>query len=120
MEQRLRLQVFRQSVCKVFNSCQKKGLDALRNHYPFKLTAFGGTFLAILPSLAIITNSYTLYLIFWFIRLMRRWTKQIRDLELFGEKNRLGRGSNLGQAGGNLCRWGPERFFSIARNAQYT
>jgi len=25
---------------------------------------------------------------------MRRWTKQIRALELFGEKNRLGRGSN--------------------------
>jgi len=40
-------------------------------------------------------------------------------LELFGEKNRLGRGSNLGQAGGNLCLWGPERFFSIVRNAQY-
>ncbi len=56
----------------------------------------------------------------WFIRLMRRWTKQIRALELFGEKNRLGRGSNLGQAGGNLCLWGPERFFSIVRNAQYT
>ncbi len=52
-----------------------------------------------------------------FIRLMRRWTKQIRALELFGEKNRLGRGSNLGQAGGNLCLWGPERFFSIVRNA---
>ncbi len=51
---------------------------------------------------------------------MRRWTKQIRALELFGEKNRLGRGSNLGQAGGNLCLWGPERFFSIVRNAQYT
>ena len=34
---------------------------------------------------------------------MRRWTKQIRALELLGEKNRLGRGSNLGQAGGNLC-----------------
>jgi len=56
----------------------------------------------------------------WFIRLMRRWTKKIRALELFGEKNRLGRGSNLGQAGGNLCLWGPERFFSIVRNAQYT
>ncbi len=55
-----------------------------------------------------------------FIRLMRRWTKQIRALELFGEKNRLGRDSNLGQAGGNLCLWGPERFFSIGRNAQYT
>jgi hypothetical protein len=41
-------------------------------------------------------------------------------LELFGEKNRLGRGSNLGQAGGNLCLWGPERFFSTVRNAQYT
>jgi len=51
---------------------------------------------------------------------MRRGTKQIRALELFGEKNRLGRGSNLGQAGGNLCLWGPERFFSIVRNAQYT
>ncbi len=51
---------------------------------------------------------------------MRRWTKQIRALELFGEKNRLGRGSNLGQAGGNLCLWGPERFFSIVRNAKYT
>ena len=51
---------------------------------------------------------------------MRRLTKQIRALELFGEKNRLGRGSNLGQAGGNLCLWGPERFFSIVRNAQYT
>jgi len=51
---------------------------------------------------------------------MRRWTKQIRALELFGEKNRLGRGSNLGQAGGNLCLWSPERFFSIVRNAQYT
>ncbi len=51
---------------------------------------------------------------------MFRWTKQIRALELFGEKNRLGRGSNLGQAGGNLCLWGPERFFSIVRNAQYT
>ena len=51
---------------------------------------------------------------------MRRWTKQIRALELFGEKNRLGRGSNLGQAGGNLCLWGTERFFSIVRNAQYT
>ena len=51
---------------------------------------------------------------------MRRWTKQTRALELFGEKNRLGRGSNLGQAGGNLCLWGPERFFSIVRNAQYT
>ena len=50
---------------------------------------------------------------------MRRWTKQIRALELFGKKNRLGRGSNLGQAGGNLCLWGPERFFSIVRNAQY-
>ena len=50
---------------------------------------------------------------------MRRWTKQIRALDLFGEKNRLGRGSNLGQAGGNLCLWGPERFFSIVRNAQY-
>ncbi len=111
---------------------------------------------------------------FWFIRLMRRWTKQIRigkeirfrfwlqrgqgwqgsktqaywlvvrvlltppaaaaasqewkiiylqvlrALELFREKNRLPRGSNLGQAGGNLCLWGPERFFSIVRNAQYT
>ncbi len=56
----------------------------------------------------------------WFIRLMRRWTKQIRALELFGEKNRLGRGSNLGQAGGNLCLWGPERFFSIVRNVKYT
>ncbi len=55
----------------------------------------------------------------WFIRLMRRWTKKIRALELFGEKNRLPRGSNLGQAGGNLCLWGPERFFSIVRNAQY-
>jgi len=54
------------------------------------------------------------------IRLMRRWTKQIRALELFGEKNHLGRGSNLGQAGGNLCLWGPERFFSTVRNAQYT
>jgi hypothetical protein len=51
---------------------------------------------------------------------MRRWTKQIRALELFGEKNPLGRGSNLGQAGGNLCLSGPERFFSIVRNAQYT
>jgi hypothetical protein len=51
---------------------------------------------------------------------MRRWTKQIRSLELFGEKNRLGRGSNLGQAGGNLCLWGPERFCSIVRNAKYT
>jgi len=57
---------------------------------------------------------------FWFIRLMRRWTEHIRALEPFGEKNRLGRGSNLGQAGGNLCLWGPERFFSIVRNAQYT
>ncbi len=55
-----------------------------------------------------------------FIRLMRRWTKKIRALELFGEKNRLGRGSNLGQAGGNFCLWGPERFFSIVRNALYT
>ncbi len=54
-----------------------------------------------------------------FIRIMRRWNKQIRALKLFGEKNRLGRGSNLGQAGGNLCLWGPERFFSIVRNAQY-
>jgi len=45
---------------------------------------------------------------------MRRWTKQIRALEMSGEKNRLGRGSNLGQAaGGNLCLWGPERFFAI-------
>ncbi len=43
---------------------------------------------------------------------MRRWTKQIRDLELFGEKNRLGRGSNLGQAGGNLCLWGAPNDFS--------
>jgi len=51
---------------------------------------------------------------------MRSWTKQIRALELFGEKNRLGRGSNLGQAGGNLCLLGPERFFSIIRNTQYT
>ena len=51
---------------------------------------------------------------------MRRLTKQIRALELFGEKNRLGRGSNLGQEGGNLCLWGPERFFSIVPNAQYT
>ena len=25
----------------------------------------------------------------------------------------------MGQAGGNLCLWGPERFFSIVRNAQY-
>jgi len=24
------------------------------------------------------------------------------------------------QTGGNLCLWGPERFFSIVRNAQYT
>ena len=56
----------------------------------------------------------------WFIRLMHRWTKKIRALELFGEKNRLPRGSNLGQAGGNLCLWGPERFFSIVRNTQYT
>ena len=56
----------------------------------------------------------------WFIRLMRRWTKKIRALELFGEKNRLPRGSNLGQAGGNLSLWAPERFFSIVRNAQYT
>ena len=57
---------------------------------------------------------------FSFFRLMHRWIRQIRALELFGEKNRLGRGSNLGQAGGNLCLWGPERFFSIVRNAQYT
>ena len=58
---------------------------------------------------------YVSYEIFLFIRLMRRWTKQIRALELFGEKNRLGRGSNLGQAEGNLCLWGPERFFSVVR-----
>jgi len=51
---------------------------------------------------------------------MRRWTKHIRALELFGEKNRLGRGSDLGHVGGNLCLWGPERFFSVVRNAQYT
>jgi len=25
-----------------------------------------------------------------------------------------------GRWGGNLCLWGPERFFSIVRNAQYT
>jgi hypothetical protein len=56
----------------------------------------------------------------WFIRLIRRWTKRVRAMELFGEKNRLGRGSNLGQAGGNLCLWGPERFFSIVRNARST
>ena len=70
------------------------------------------------PVKAYRTDQYYTY--FGFIRLMRRWTKQIRALELFGEKNRLGRGSNLGQAGGNLCLWGPERFFSIVRNAQYT
>jgi len=73
---------------------------------------------------------------------MRRWTKHVRALDLFGEKNRLGRSSNLGQAGqsgnsivikeglteGNLCLWGPERFFSIVLrlgtpsggNAKYT
>jgi hypothetical protein len=41
-------------------------------------------------------------------------------LELFGEKNRLGRGSDLGHVGGNLCLWGPERFFSVVRNADCT
>ena len=55
-----------------------------------------------------------------FIRLMRRWVRQIRALELFGEKNRLGRGSDLGHLGGNLCLWGPERFFSVVRNADCT
>ena len=46
-----------------------------------------------------------------FIRLMRRWTKQIRALELFGEKNRLPRGSNLGQAG-EICASGAPNDFS--------
>ena len=55
-----------------------------------------------------------------FIRLMRRWIRQIRALELSGEKNRLGRGSDLGHVGGNLCLWGPERFFSVVRNADCT
>jgi hypothetical protein len=45
------------------------------------------------------------------IRLMRRWTKQIRALELFGEKNRLGGGSNLGQAG-EICASGAPNDFS--------
>jgi len=104
MEQRLPLQVFRQSVCKVFNSCQKRGPDALRNHHSFKLIAFGGTFLAILPILAIITNSYTLYLIFWFIQLIRRWIKQIRALELFGEKS-FGQRLKFGAGGGMAWSW---------------
>jgi len=51
---------------------------------------------------------------------MSRWPLQVRALELFGEKNRLGRGSNLGWQGGNLCLWGPERFFSVFRNAECT
>ncbi len=51
---------------------------------------------------------------------MRRWIRQIRALELSGEKNRLGRGSDLGYVGGNLCLWGPERFFSVVRNADCT
>ena len=34
----------------------------------------------------------------WFIRLMSRWPLQVRALESSGEENRLGRGSNLGQA----------------------
>jgi len=42
---------------------------------------------------------------------MRRWTKQIRALELFGEKNRLGRGSNLGQVGGKFVPLGPRTIF---------
>ncbi len=46
-----------------------------------------------------------------FIRLMRRWTKQIRALELFGEKNRLGRGSNLGRRG-EICASGAPNDFS--------
>jgi hypothetical protein len=51
---------------------------------------------------------------------MRRWIRQIRAFELSGEKNRLGRGSDLGHVGGNLCLWGPERFFSVVRNADCT
>ncbi len=55
-----------------------------------------------------------------FIRLMRRCIRQIRALELYREKNRLPRGSDLGHVGGNLCLWGPERFFSVVRNADCT
>ncbi len=31
------------------------------------------------------------------------------------EKNHLGRGLNLGWQAGNLCIWGPGRFFSVVR-----
>jgi hypothetical protein len=48
-----------------------------------------------------------------FIRLMSTWNEQFGALELVREKNRLGRGSNLGSQGGNLSLWGPERFFSV-------
>ena len=44
---------------------------------------------------------------------MRRWPAQIGASWLIREKNRLGRGSNLGSQGGNLSLWGPERFFSV-------
>jgi len=39
---------------------------------------------------------------FCFIRLMRRWPAQIGASGLIREKNRLGRGSNLGSQGGNI------------------
>ncbi|MBN2272040.1 MAG: hypothetical protein JXN61_15605 [Sedimentisphaerales bacterium] len=55
-----------------------------------------------------------------FIRIMSRWLLQVSALELSEEKNRLGRGSNLGYLGGNLCLWAPERFFSVFRAAKYT
>ena len=41
--------------------CSRKN-GPLRNRQIFKLTAFGGTFLATLPIFAIITNSYTIKL----------------------------------------------------------
>ena len=44
---------------------------------------------------------------------MSTWNEQFGALELVREKNRLGRGSNLGSQGGNLSLWGPERFFSV-------
>ncbi len=57
---------------------------------------------------------------FGFIRIMSRWPLQGSALELSAEENRLGRGSNLGCLGGNLCLWGPERFSSGFRVAKYT
>jgi len=44
---------------------------------------------------------------------MRVWPVQIGASGLIREKNRLGRGSNLGSQGGNLSLWGPERFISV-------